>query len=80
MLVSKKIYTAKRNYKYPLGYLYDYYNVKPLHMMLPKMTAYVKSYDGQTKWMCYFIEDDCLFEKHNTIWDKFSTDIKKRIR
>ena len=46
-------------------------------MMLPKMTAYVKSYDGQTKWMCYFIEDDCLFEKHNTIWDKFSTDIKK---
>ena len=49
-------------------------------MMLPKMTAYVKSYDGQTKWMCYFIEDDCLFKKHNTMWDKFSTDIKKRIR
>ena len=41
------------------------------------MTAYVKSYDEQTKWMCYFIEDDCLFEKYNTISDKVSADIKK---
>ena len=41
--------------------------VIPLHKMLPKMSAYVKSYDGQTKWMYFLIEDDELLEKHNTI-------------
>ena len=27
-------------------------------MMLPKTSAYVQSYDGQTKWMYFFFEDD----------------------
>ena len=46
-------------------------------MMLPKRSAYVKRYDGQTKWMSFLIEDDDLLEKYNTIWDKVSADIKK---
>ena len=45
--------------------------------MLPKTNAYVKSYDGQTKWMYFLIEDDDLLKRYNTIWDKVSTDIKK---
>ena len=45
--------------------------------MLPKINRYVKSYDGQTKWMYFLIEDDDLLEKYNTIWDKVSADIKK---
>ena len=45
--------------------------------MLPKTSAYVISYDGQTKRMYFLIEDDDLLEKHNTIWDKVSADIKK---
>ena len=44
--------------------------------MLPKMRAYIKSYDGQTKWMYSLIEEDHLLERYNTIWDKVSTDIK----
>ena len=47
--------------------------------MLPKISIYVKSYDGQTKWMYFLIENDDLFEKYNYIWDKISADIKKRI-
>ena len=35
--------------------------------MLPKTSAYVKSYDGQTKWMYVLIEDDDLLEKYNAI-------------
>ena len=42
--------------------------------MLPKKSAYVKSYDGQTKRMYLLIEYD---EKYNTIWDKVSADMKK---
>ena len=45
--------------------------------MLPKTSAYVKCYDGQSNWMYFLIEDDNLLEKYNTIWDKVSPDIKK---
>ena len=42
--------------------------------MLPKTSPYEKSYDGHAKWMYFLIEDN-LLEKYNTIWDKVSTDI-----
>ena len=45
--------------------------------MLPKTSAHLKSYDGQTKWMYFLIEHDEFLEKYNTIWDKVSSDIKK---
>ena len=46
--------------------------------MLPKASSYVKSYDGQTKWMSFLIEGDDLLGKYNTIWGKFRADIKKK--
>ena len=58
------------------GYLYSDHRVKPLHIMLPKTSAYVKHYDGQTKWIYFLIQDDELLEKYKTIWDKVSADIK----
>ena len=51
--------------------------VKPLNIMLPKTRVYVKSYDGQTKWFYFLIEDDGLVKIYSTIWDKVSVDIKK---
>ena len=57
--------------------MYNDHKVKPLHIMLPKTSAYVKSPDGQTNWACFLIGDDELLEKYNTIWDKVTTDIKK---
>ena len=45
--------------------------------MYPKMSAYVKCYDKQTKCMYFLIEDDDLLEKYNTIWEKVSTNIKE---
>ena len=44
--------------------------------MLSKSSTYVKSYNGQTKSMCFLIENDDLIEKYHTIWDKVWTDIK----
>ena len=61
--------------------LIDYFNndtkIKSLHIMLPKTYAYVKSYDGQTKWLYFLIKDDKVSEKWNTISDEVSTNIKK---
>ena len=50
-----------------------------LYIMLPKTSAYVKGYDGKTKWMYFLIEDDDLLKKYNTIWDKVSADIKQNL-
>ena len=38
---------------------------KPLHIMLPKTSAYVKSYDGKAKWIYFLIEDDGLLKNYN---------------
>ena len=45
--------------------------------MLSKTSAYVKSYDGKTKWIYFLIEGDDLLEKYNTIWDKVNANIKQ---
>ena len=57
--------------------MYNDHKVQPLHIMLPKTSAFVKGYEGQTKWTYFLFEDDELLEKYNTIWDRVSTDIKK---
>ena len=57
--------------------MYNYYNVKLLHIIPPKTSAYVKNYDGQNKWMYILIGYDDLLEKYNTISDKVGGDIKK---
>ena len=59
--------------------MYDDYKIKPLHVRLPKTRPFVKSYDSQTKWMCFLIEDDELLEKYKTSWNKVSAEIKKEI-
>ena len=46
-------------------------------MVLPKTSTYVKNYDCQSKRIYFLIEDDELLEKHSSIWDKVSTDMKK---
>ena len=53
--------------------------MKSLHIMPQKTSDYLKSYDWQTKWMHFLIEDDDLLEKYNTIWNKVSVGIKKEL-
>ena len=54
---------SERNYKFLIGYLYNGNKVKPSNITHPKKSAYVKSYDGQTKWVYFLIEDDDLKDK-----------------
>ena len=62
VLVSSKISFGEKNCKYFIGYLYDGNKVNPLNVMLPKTSAYVRSYDGQIKLMYFLIEDDDLLK------------------
>ena len=82
VLVSTRFLLVRKNYKYFIGYYLHNNNnnnnkVKPLHIMLLKTSAYVKDYDGETKWMDFLIEDDVLLERYNNIWEKVSSYIKK---
>ena len=43
VLVSNKISFGEKGYKYFICYLYNDHKVKPLRIMLPKTSAYVKS-------------------------------------
>ena len=63
VLVPNKISFGEKNQKCFIGYLYDNDKIKSLHIILPKTTAYVKRYDGQTKWMYFFLEEDDLLQK-----------------
>ena len=47
--------------------------------MLSKTSAYVRNYDGQTKWMYFLIEDDELLEEYNSTGDKVSAKIKRNL-
>ena len=78
VLLSNNISFGEKNYKYFISYFYNGNKVKPLYVVLPKMSAYVKSYDGPTKWVYFLIEDSDLLEKYNTIWNKVSSYIKKK--
>ena len=74
--MSNKKTIREKNSKYFIGYLYNDHKVRPLNIMLHNTSAYVKSYDGQSKWMYFLTEHADLLEKYNTIWDKISADIK----
>ena len=41
------------------------------------MSAYIKSYDGKTKWMYFSIEDLDLIKKYNDSWNKVCYSTKK---
>ena len=58
VLVFNKIFSAEKNCKYFIGYLYNDDKVKSLQIMLPRTRTYIKIYDGQTNWMHFLIEDD----------------------
>ena len=77
VLVSNNIPFGEKDCKYFIGYLYNNHKVKLLHIILPKKSAYVKSYDGQIQWIYFLIEDEELLEKYHTVWDKIIGDIKK---
>ena len=66
-----------KSYKCFIGHSYIVNKGKALNIMLPETSAYVKSYDGQIKWMYFLIEPYGLLEKYNSICDKVCANIKK---
>ena len=47
--------------------------------MLPKISAYVKGYEGEESSMKFLIKDDDLLKKYNDIWNKVSYSIQQKL-
>ena len=77
-MVSNKISFGKKYYKYFIGYL-DENRIKPLTIVLLKTNAYVKSYEDESKWIYFSIEEEELSKKYNDIWNNISNRIKEEL-
>ena len=74
-IVISKLVKTKINSKYLIGYLYK--DIRPLVLIMPKMSGYVKIFqvkDGDkdeiNKLMSFHIDNRKLLEKYKTIWTK----------
>ena len=75
IVVSNKISYGKNDFKYFIGYK-DAKRIRPLCILLPKMSAYRRNFD-ETKCVSFLTKDEKLLEKYNEIWKKVSSITKK---
>ena len=57
------------DFKYFIGYKEDKI-VKPLWIVLPQMTVYIKYFKNGGKNMFFVIKDDDMLDKYNEIWTR----------
>ena len=67
IVVSDKCKHNNEGFKYFIGY-YDGL-VRPLCIILPQKSGYIKYFENGSKKMSFLIKDDEVWEKYNKIWD-----------
>ena len=68
-VVSDKFKHSDGGFKYFIGYK-EREIVKPLCIILPHMTGYIKDFENGGKNKSFVIKDDMRLHKYNEIWDK----------
>ena len=67
ILVSDKFNFSDEGCKYFIGYLHDDDVIKPLCIILPQMSGYIKYFDNGGKNMSFKIEDESVRLKYTKI-------------
>ena len=67
-VVSDRFKNSEYGFKYFIGYK-DGEIVKPLCIILPQMSGYIKYFENGGKNMSFFVRNDVL-DKYNKIWGK----------
>ena len=75
IVVSDKFKHSDASSKYFIGYQKSEI-VKPLSIILPQMTGYIKYFKNDGKNMSFLIKDENVLDKYNEIWDKFKEKLK----
>ena len=68
IVLSDKFKHSDEGFKYFIGYQ-EGEIVKPLCIILPQMSGYIKYFENGGKNMSFFIKDDEVWEKYEQIWD-----------
>ena len=68
IVISHKFKGNDKGFKYFIGYQEDEI-VKPLCIILPQMSGYIKYFENGGKNMSFFVRNDVL-DKYNKIWGK----------
>ena len=68
IVVSEKFKHNNEGFKHFIGYL-EGGIIKPLCIILPQMSGYIKYVENGGKNMSFLIKDDEVREKYNKIWD-----------
>ena len=68
IVVSNKFKHSDDGFKHFIGYL-EGGIVKPLCIILPQMSGYIKYFENGGKNMSFLIKDDEVWEKYEKIWD-----------
>ena len=69
IVVSDKFKHSDGGFKYFIGYK-EGEIIKPLRMILPQMTGYIKYFENGEKSMPFVIKDDDVLDKYKEIWDR----------
>ena len=68
IVVSDKFKYNNEGFKYFIGYQ-EGEIVKPLCIILPQMSGYIKYFENGSKNMSFLIKDDEVWEKYEQIWE-----------
>ena len=68
IVVSDKFKHNNEGFKYFIGYQ-EGEIVKPLCIILPQMSGYIKYFENGGKSMSFLIKNDKVWEKYEQIWD-----------
>ena len=77
IVVSDKFKHSDDGFKYFIGYK-EGEIVKPLCIILPQMTGYIKYFENRGKNMALVIKNDDVLNKYNEIWDKINETVSIR--
>ena len=69
ILLSDKFEHRVKGFEYFIGYKDDNI-IRPLYIVLPQMSGYIKYFENGRKNMAFIIKDHCVLTKYNEIWNK----------
>ena len=69
IVISDRFKHSDDGFEYFIGYK-EGEIVKPLCIILPQMSGYIKYFENGGKNMSFVIKDDDVLDKYNEIWDK----------
>ena len=78
IVISDKFKYSDDGSKYFIGYLHDDEIIRPLCIILPQMSGYIKYFDDGGKNMSFKIEDESVHLKYNEIWNEIKKSLNTR--